>query len=349
MDQLHIDGKVIGHGQPCFIIAEAGINHNGDVGLAKRLIDVAVDAGADAVKFQTFRVDLLTAPDAPKARYQATATGAGESQGDMLRKSELPPEAFAELDAYCHERGIIFISTPFDHESVEVLANLGVPAFKVPSGEVVNLPLLRHIASKGKPIILSTGMSYISEVERAIRAIHEAGNDQLVVLHCVSNYPAAPRDVNLRAMQTIAQAFQVPVGFSDHTLGIEIPLAAVAMGACVIEKHFTLDRAMPGPDHGASLEPHELRAMVTGIRKVEQALGDGIKQPADSEADTRQVARRSIYLRRPARVGAVLREDDLIALRPAGGIPPDQFDSVVGRKLRHAMPAGAVLAWRDLE
>ena len=331
------------------MIAEAGVNHNGDLDTAKRLVDVAAQAGADAVKFQTFKTELLTAPDAPKAEYQANATGTQESHYDMLRRLELPPEAFKELQDHCRDRGITFISSPFDHDSVDVLDSLDVPVFKVPSPEAVNLPLLRHIARKGKPIILSTGMCYLGEVERAIHAVREAGNDRLVVLHCVSNYPTAPEDVNLRAMSTIANAFGVPVGFSDHTLGIEVPLAAVALGACMVEKHFTLDRGMPGPDHTASLEPEELRAMVSGIRRVEQALGSGIKQPAESEANTREVARRSIYMRRSADAGAMLTQDDLVALRPAGGISPDQFDSVAGRRLRRSLPAGAVLRWEDLE
>ena len=349
MKRIEIAEKAIGDGFPCFIIAEAGVNHNGDLETAKRLVDVAADARADAVKFQTLYADRLVAPDAPKAAYQLETTDDQESQADMLRKLELPPEAFGELQTYCAERDIIFISTPFDHDSVDLLDELGVPAFKVPSGETVNLPFLRHIARKGKPVILSTGMSYLSEVERAIRTIHGAGNDQLVVLHCVSNYPTAPSDANLRAMQTMSQAFDVLVGFSDHTLGIEVPLAAVALGASVIEKHFTLDSDMPGPDHRASLEPDELKDLVNGIRTVEQALGNGIKEPSESEENTRMVARRSIYMGRAVEAGTVLREEDMIALRPAGGIPPDQFDFVVGRRLRRSLPAGVQLAWEDFE
>lgn len=348
MKLISIAGRAVGDGAPCFIIAEAGVNHNGNLDMARRLVDVAVEVGADAVKFQTFKVSLLVAPDAPKADYQVANTDSDDSQAEMLSRLELSPEAFRALEAYCSERGIAFLSTPFDHESADLLDALGVPAFKVPSGEVVNLPLLRHIASKGKPIILSTGMSCLGEVEQAIRAIHVAGNDQVVVLHCVSNYPADPADVNLRAMQTLRQAFQVPVGFSDHTLGIEVPLAAVALGASVIEKHFTLDRDLPGPDHRASLEPHELKAMVQGIRKVEQALGNGVKAPAESEANTRAVARRSIYIRRAVSAGAVLGAQDLVMLRPAGGIPPDQIDAVIGRRARVALASGTRLEWQHL-
>ena len=348
MKRLEIAGRGIGEGFPCFIIAEAGVNHNGDLELAKRLVDVAADAGADAVKFQTLYADRLVSPEAPKAAYQLETTGEEESQAEMIRKLELPPEAFGALQAYCAERDITFISTPFDHQSIDLLDDLGVPAFKSPSGETVNLPYLRHLAMKGKPIILSTGMSYLSEVERAIRTIRQTGNDQLVVLHCVSNYPASPIDVNLKAMGTMSQAFDVPVGFSDHTLGIEVPLAAVALGACVIEKHFTLDRNMTGPDHRASLEPDELRALVTGIRSVEQALGNGIKAPAESEENTRSMARRSLYAARNIAAGTALGEDDLIALRPPGGIPPDQLDLVVGRGLRRTLAAGTALSWEDL-
>jgi N-acetylneuraminate synthase/N,N'-diacetyllegionaminate synthase len=231
---------------------------------------------------------------------------------------------------------------------VDFLDRLGVPAFKVPSGEMVNLPLLRHIAKKNKPVFLSTGMSYLSEVETAVGTF-QAGRVPLVVLHCVSNYPTAPSDANLRAMGTMSQALGLPVGFSDHTLGIEVTLAAVALGACVIEKHFTLDRTMAGPDHRASLEPDELRAMVQGIRTVEAALGGGVKEPMQSEENTRKVARRSIYLWRDASEGAILREQDLIALRPSGGIPPDRFDEVVGKRLQRSLTAGTALSWDDLK
>ena len=349
MTDIRIADYTIGDGQPCFIIAEAGVNHNGDIGIARKLVDVAAEAGADAVKFQTFNSDQIVAPAAPKADYQVDTTGADESQSEMLRKLELPPESFGELQDHSSERGIVFISTPFDHDSVDLLDGLGVPAFKVGSGELVNLPLLRHIATKGKPIILSTGMSYLGEVETAVEAIHEAGNERIVILHCVSAYPTEPRDANLKAMETISRAFQAPVGFSDHTQGLEVALAAVALGARVLEKHFTLDRGMPGPDHRASLEPDQLKELVRGVREVERALGDGVKRPTEAESNVRGVARRSIYFRNPVDAGAVLREDDLICLRPAGGIPPDQFDLVVGRTLRRSSPAGAAVAWSDLD
>lgn len=349
MKEVNIAGQKIGPGNPCFIIAEAGVNHNGDKELAKMLVDVAVDSGADAIKFQTFNVNRLLSPTAPKAQYQLETTDTSESQFEMLRALELSSEGHRELSAYCQKRDLIFLSTPFDELSSDFLDDLGVPAFKIPSGETVNLPLLRHVASKGKPLILSTGMSYLSEVESAVRTIRQTGNEHLVVLHCVSNYPAVASDINLNAMYTMTQAFQVPVGYSDHTNGIEVPLAAVAMGASVIEKHFTLDRNMSGPDHRASLEPDELVALVSGIRKVEQAMGNGIKEPADSEANTKQIARRSLYLARDVAEGGILSEDDLIALRPAGGISPHLFDDVLGRRLRYSLPAGQALAWVDMK
>ena len=348
MGWIDIAGRKVGSGQPCFIIAEAGVNHNGDPQLAKRLVDVAAEAGADAVKFQTFKAELVMSATASKAAYQLQITDPDESQIEMAKRFELPFEAFRDLQAYCHQRGVLFLSTPFDHESIDFLDSLDVPAFKVPSGEINNFLFLEHIARKGKPIILSTGMSYLSEVDEAVRVICNAGNGQLVLLHCVSNYPANPADANLRAMQTMATAFQVPVGYSDHTLGIEVALAAVALGACVIEKHFTLDRNLPGPDHKASLEPRELGALVKGIRTVQGALGDGRKVPVPSEENTRQVARRSLVLEQDVIEGELIEARMLSALRPSGGIPPNLIGLVVGRRAARAMKAGTMLSWQDL-
>jgi len=345
---VSIGERVIGPGKPVFIIAEAGVNHNGSLEMAKQLVDAAVEAGADAVKFQTFKAEKVVSLHAPKAAYQKNTTDPAESQLEMVRRLELPYEAFRELKAYCDQRGILFMSTPFDEDSVDFLDGIGVPVFKIPSGEVVNHPFLEYVARKGKPLIMSTGMSYLSEVDEAVRVVGGPGNEQLVLLHCVSNYPADPADVNLRAMQTMATAFQVPVGYSDHTLGIEIPLAAVALGACVIEKHFTLDRELPGPDHRASLEPAELKAMVDDIRKVEQALGNGRKIPASSEEDTRRVARRSLVLKEDVSEGKLIQAGMLTALRPAGGIPPNLISYVVGRETTHPLKAGAILQWGDL-
>lgn len=344
IEPVTIGERKVGPGHPVFIIAEAGVNHNGDIELAKRLVDVAAEAGADAVKFQTFRADRVVSAMAPKAEYQIHTTDPSESQLDMLRRLELSPDAHRELQAYCRERGIIFMSTPFDEESADLLQELDVPTFKIGSGEITNWPFLEYVARKGKPIILSTGMSFLSEVDEAVRVIREAGCDQLVLLHCVSNYPADPADTNLRAMPTMATAFQVPVGYSDHTPGIEVAVAAVALGACVIEKHFTLDKSLAGPDHQASLEPDELRTLVRGIRTVEAALGNGQKEPAASEADTAAVARRSLVAARDIPAGTILT-DDLIAIkRPGTGLPPAMRPYLIGRTARTTIPAGALLA-----
>jgi N-acetylneuraminate synthase/N,N'-diacetyllegionaminate synthase len=345
---ISIGSRPVGSGHPCFIVAEAGVNHNGDPELARRLIDAAALAGADAVKFQTFKAECVTSAEAPKAAYQRATTGESGSQLQMLRMLELSVAAHRELAAHALKRGLVFLSTPFDEGSVELLDDLGVPAFKVASGELTNLRFLAAVARRGKPVILSTGMAYLGEVETAVHAIREAGNESIVLLHCVSTYPAEPSDANLAAMATMADAFGLPVGFSDHTAGIEVSLAAAALGAAVIEKHFTLDRTLAGPDHRASLEPDALAAMVRGIRTVEAARGTGDKRPVASEADTRRVARRSLHLRRAAGPGEALTDDMLVALRPGLGIPPSEWDAVVGRRLRRAAPAGTRLAWDDL-
>lgn len=335
-----IAGRAVGPGQPCFVIAEAGVNHNGDVGQARRLIDVAVEAGADAVKFQTFRSEAVVSAAAPKAAYQRATTGAAESQLEMVRRLELPFEAFRELRAYAREAGIVFLSTPFDQESADFLASMDVPALKVASGEITNLPFLEHLARKGKPMLVSTGMSDLEEVRAAVEAIRAAGNAEIALLHCVSNYPAQAASSNLRAMETMRTKLGVPVGLSDHTLGIEVSLAAVALGACILEKHFTLDRDLPGPDHKASLEPGELKALVAGIRTVESALGDGIKQPVEEERETRAVARRSLVAARDLPAGTVLTEDAVAILRPGTGLPPSARASVLGKRVRRAVSAG---------
>ena len=286
--KIRIEDKLIGEEEPCFIIAEAGVNHNGSVELAKKLIDAAKDAGADAVKFQTFKAENVVVKDAQKAEYQKETTGEG-SQYEMIKKLELTEEDFRELADYAKEKDIMFLSSPFDKDSIDLLNELDVPAFKVGSGEITNFPLLRYIAKKGKPIILSTGMSTLGEIEEALDVIRSEGVEDIALLHCVSNYPARIEDVNLRAMGTLKQAFKLPVGFSDHTLGITAPIAAVALGACVIEKHFTLDRNLPGPDHKASLEADELKEMVKAIREVEKVLGNGIKRPTKEEEEIKKL------------------------------------------------------------
>jgi N-acetylneuraminate synthase len=296
------------------------------------------------VKFQTFKAERMVTRDAPKAEYQKQPTDVAESQYDMLRRLELSPEIHRELLAYCDDRGILFMSSPFDEESADLLAELDVAAFKIPSGEITNLPFLAHVARKGKPMIVSTGMSYLSEVEAAVRTIEQAGNRQLVLLHCVSNYPADPADVNLTAMGTMATAFGMPVGFSDHTAGIEVPLAAVALGACVIEKHLTLERDLPGPDHRASLEPDGFAAMVLGIRTVEAALGHGRKEPAPSEANTASVARKSLVAARDIPTGTMLTEELISIKRPGTGLPPVMMPYLIGRIVRVPVPAGALMS-----
>ena len=343
MEAISVAGRKIGPGDPCFIIAEAGVNHNGSTETARKLVDVAVEAGADAVKFQTFKAERLAAPHAPKAYYQVRTTGTEESQLQMLTRLELSSDDHRRLMAYCDDKGILFMSSPFDEESADLLAELGVSVYKVPSGEITNVPYLIHLARKGKPLIVSTGMAYLSEVETAVRTIREAGNDEFVLLHCVSNYPADPADVNLKAMQTMSTAFSAPVGYSDHTIGIEVAVAAVALGACIIEKHFTLDRRLPGPDHPASLEPDELVALVRGIRTVEAALGHGRKEPALSEANTANVARKSLVAARDIPAGATLTEEHIAVKRPGTGLPPSIRPYLTGRTTRVSIPAGALL------
>jgi len=343
VNSISIAGRMIGPGRPCFIIAEAGVNHNGEVEKACRLVDVAARVGANAVKFQSFTADRLATPDAPKAAYQLRATGAGESQVEMLRRLELSSEAHRELTSYCRQRKILFMSTPFDESSADLLHELGVPVFKISSGEVTNLPFLAHVARKGKPMIISTGMSTLGEVEAAVRTVEETGNRELVLLHCVSNYPADPSDANLRAIITMKNAFKLPVGFSDHTPGTEVALAAVALGACVIEKHITLSRALPGPDHRASLEPDELATLVRSIRIVESALGHGRKEPAASEASTAAVARKSLVTARAIPAGSLLTDESIAVKRPGTGLPPSMRARVVWCRVTRDVPEGALL------
>lgn len=346
---LRLGSRTIGPGHPCFLIAEAGVNHNGDVELAHRLVDVAADAGADAVKFQTFDPDLLVSPQAPKADYQIATTGATESQLDMLRRLVLPHDALAALAAHAAERGLLFLSTPFDEGSADFLEGLGMPAFKVPSGEVTNHAFVAHLAAKGKPVLMSTGMANLSEVAQAVHLVREHGDPPLGLFHCVTSYPAPPADCNLRAIGTMAAAFRVPVGWSDHTEGLRVSLAAVAAGATLLEKHFTLDRGLPGPDHRASLEPEELTELVRAVREVESALGDGTKRPMPSELVNTPVARRSLHAARPLPVGHVLAAGDLAALRPGTGLSPALRDRVVGRRLRVALEGGEMLSEAHLE
>ena len=315
-----------------FIIAEAGVNHNGSITLAKELIDVASHAGADAVKFQTFKTENLVSKDAPKAVYQQETTDASESQFEMIKKLELNVDIHKELIAYCQHKKIRFLSTPFDLESIALLHELGLETFKIPSGEITNLPYLRAIGVLHKEIILSSGMATLGEIEAALQVLHDAGTckKHITVLHANTMYPTPMCDVNLRAMQTIGSAFDVAYGYSDHTLGIEVATAAVALGASVIEKHFTLDKTMEGPDHQASLEPQELCDMVRAIRHIEAALGSGIKSPTPSELPNKTVARKSIVAARSIAKGERFNEDNLAVKRPATGMSPMRWDEIIG-------------------
>ena len=318
-----------------FIIAEAGVNHNGDINLAKKLIDVAVEAGADAVKFQTFKAEEVISEVAPMAEYQKKNVGKERSQIEMVKELELSFDDFKELKDYCDEKGIMFLSTPFDIESARFLKELGLEIFKIPSGEITNYLLLREIGSYGKKVILSTGMADLGEIEDALDVLIESGTkrENITVLHCNTEYPTPIEDVNLKAMLTIKEAFKVDVGYSDHTLGIEVPIAAVALGATVIEKHFTLDKNLSGPDHKASLEPQELKSMIKAIRNIEKALGDGIKKPSKSEIKNIHIARKYIVAKRYIKKGETFSEENLTVKRTGKeGISPMRWKEIVGMK-----------------
>jgi N,N'-diacetyllegionaminate synthase len=317
-----------------FIIAEAGVNHNGSIDLAKKLIDVASSAGVDAVKFQTFKAENLATKNAEKANYQKNTTDQKENQFSMLKKLELSKEMHLELINYSKNKNIKFLSSPFDHDSIELLKDLGLEVFKIPSGEITNLLYLRHIGKLNKKIILSTGMSNMDEVKNALDILVNSGTkkNNITILHANTEYPTPMEDVNLRAMVTIGEELNVGFGYSDHTLGIEVDIAAVAMGASCIEKHFTLDCNMEGPDHKASLEPDQLREMVKAIRNIELALGNGIKKPSKSELPNIQIVRKSIIAKTKIKKGDVLKENNLAVKRPGGGISPMKWDDVVGTK-----------------
>lgn len=345
MNTITIGERIIGESHPCFIIAEAGVNHNGDYALAEKMIDVAARAGADAIKFQTFHAEEVVLENAQKAEYQKTTTGAGESQYAMIKKLELSEEDFTRLAAYARKKKILFLSTPFDLRSVDVLERIGVPAYKIPSGEITNFPLLAHIAKKHKPVILSTGMTTTEEIHTAVRVLVENGAPQIAILHCITSYPARIEDLNLMVMQHLKEEFGLPVGLSDHTPGILGSIAAVALGAVIIEKHFTLDKSMPGPDHQASLSPEELTSLVTGIRQTENALGDGVKKLTDEETAIRGIARRSIVSLADIPKGAVIDASMIGLKRPGTGIEPKFLDQVRGKRARVAIPRDTLITW----
>jgi N,N'-diacetyllegionaminate synthase len=347
--KIKIADKLIGEREPCFIIAEAGVNHNGDIGLARKLIDVAEEAGADAVKFQIFQAEGLVTTRAEKAPYQKETTGTHESQFEMLKSFELSQRDFGELFDYARKKGIIFLATPFDMDSVDFLEGLRVPAFKVGSGEITNFPLLKHIARKMKPVILSTGMATLEEVKEAVDVIKEEGEEEIVLLHCVSSYPAKIEDMNLKAMETLRNTFKLPVGLSDHSPGITIPVAATALGACVIEKHFTLDKDLPGPDHRASLEPEQLKQMVAAIRDVEKAMGNGIKRPVRDEEENKKVGRRSIVAKVDIPRGTIISADMLDIKRPGIGLAPKYLEEITGKAARVSIKKDEIITMGKLK
>lgn len=317
-----------------YIIAEAGVNHNGRLDLALKLCDAAKEAGVDAVKFQTWKTEKIVSKSAAKASYQEKNTGAGQSQFDMLKELELSYDDFDTINGYCKKIGIQFLSTPDEEESLDYLCSLNLPFIKIGSGEVTNIPYLKIIGSRHQKVIISTGMSTLSDVEKAYNTLIESGAPEVALLHCTTNYPCPYGEVNLKAMQTMKAAFKCQVGYSDHTMGIEVPIAAVAMGAEIIEKHFTLDRTMDGPDHKASLEPQELKQMVQSIRNIEKALGDGIKRPNASEQKNAEVVLKRIIAKKPIMKGEVLNEGNLVLLRSSKGIPAKFWDLIVGKPAR---------------
>lgn len=333
MNEIKLDNFVINNSSEVFIIAEAGVNHNGDLVLAKRLVDEAKEAGANAVKFQSFCTEELITKDANKADYQLETTDKSESQFEMLKKLELSFDEQKELKDYCDSIGVMFLSTPFEKKSLDFLSSIDVCAFKISSTDTNNILFLKQVADKGKPIILSTGMSNLSDVERAVNVIKSTGNEQIIILHCTANYPAPPEDCNISAITTLKSAFKTFVGYSDHTEGIGISPYTVPLGTKVIEKHFTLDKSMEGPDHKASLDPEELKNFVKQIRYVEKALGDGIKRPMKSERSTKKTLQKKIVLNKDLSRGDMLTEDSLIAKRTNEGVSAEYFDLFIGKRI----------------
>jgi sialic acid synthase SpsE len=345
VNAVYIGDRPVGAGAPVYIVAEAGSNHDRDLGQAKRLIEVAAEAAVDAVKFQTFLADRIVAETPVRAKYLDEVLPKGRTMTDLFRELELPREWHSELKTYAESCGLDFLSTPFDHEAVDLLDGLGVKAFKIATYELWDLPLIRDVASRGKPIICSTGMADIGEVAEAVAVVRATGNEQLILLHCVVNYPPPFADLNLRAIQTMRQAFDVPVGWSDHTPGWLAPVIATTLGAAVIEKHYTTDRGRPGPDHRFALEPDELAEMVRAIRSTEAALGDGIKRMAPAEADLYVTARRSLFAARAIEAGTTITEQDIAILRPGTGIEVRDLPHVVGRTARRRIERHEPLAW----
>jgi N-acetylneuraminate synthase/N,N'-diacetyllegionaminate synthase len=347
---ISIEGRKIGADQPCFIIAEIGVNHNGDPEQAMQMIDSVAEAGADCVKFQTFSADEFVNDDTEIYEYKSQGKAVRESMLDMFRRLELQREEFSRLFAHAHERGVIPLSTPADRAAADLLDELGAGAFKVGSDDLVYTPFLRYVASKGKPVIISTGMAEMTDVERAVRAIRESSNDQICILHCVSLYPTPEGEVNLKKIQTLQSTFgDLTIGFSDHSNGITAALGAVSLGACVIEKHFTLDRDLPGPDHHFSADPEELTALVREVRRLEKELGHSAFELSAAEREMAELCHRSIVIARDLPAGHIIGEDDLAYKRPGSGLMPYDADKVVGRRCRTNLAAGIVVSLEMLE
>lgn len=348
MKKIRIDGRLLGVGEPTFIVAEIGVNHNGSVHMARKLIDAAKDAGADSVKFQSFKTERIVTKYAEKAVYQKETTDPKKSQFSMLKKLELGDAEIKELHRYAQKRNILFLSSAFDEESVDLLDSLDVPAFKVASGELTNLPLLRHMANKKRPMILSTGLSTLDEIEEALAVITEEGVEEIILLHCVTSYPAKEEEANLKVMDLLRRQFGFPVGFSDHTLSITVPIAAAALGAVLIEKHFTLDKTLLGPDHRASLEPTEFKEMVKGIRDVEKALGDGMKRLTANEEEIKKAARRSIVAKTRIPKGTIIRENMVDFKRPGTGLEPKNLCKIVGKRTKKDIEPDELITFEKL-
>lgn len=346
---IKIGDKIIGENQPVFIIAEAGVNHNGDVKLAKKLIDTAVDCGADAVKFQTFTAELVVTRTAVQAAYQSRNMGKTESQYEMIKQLELNEKDFQVLRDYCSKKKIMFLSTPFSEPDADFLEKLNVPAFKTSSGDIDNLPFLKHLAQKGQPLIVSSGTASLEEIRTAVALIKKAGNQDLVILHCTSNYPAAPESLNLRAIRTIQNEFGLLTGYSDHSESCLVSALAVALGASVIEKHFTLDKNLPGPDHKASLNPVELKDFVKTIRQAEIMLGSFEKKCYSEEISSKKLGRRSIVAKRPIPAGTVIALGDLIMKRPASGLPSAEIEKVIGKIAKQNIKNDTIITWEMIK
>ena len=347
---VQIGNRLVGPGQPCFIIAEVGVNHNGDLNLAYKMVDIALQAGVDAVKFQSFITEELITLNAPKASYQLETTGQSNSQYMMLKALELTSIQHNMLKQYCADKGIVYLCTPYEHTSVDMLDVLDVTAYKIASTDINNLPFLQYIATKNRPVILSTGMSTLGEIEQAIGVLYSGGlKGKIILLHCTSEYPAPIEEVNLCAILTMQQAFGCPIGFSDHTVGLGASPWAVAIGACIIEKHFTLDRSMDGPDHRASLEPTELKELVHTVRQVEVALGNGVKRPMPSELTNKPLMQKSLVARRAIQAGSVITVNDLTCKRPGFGLAPSWFETVIGKRAARDIPEDTLITLSSVD